>query len=317
MTEPAPVLSILIVNWNARDLLRRCLDSLAGTRVPSEIILVDNASTDGTLAMLAVEFPRETTPALNVIASPRNLGFAAANNLAASHARGEWLLLLNPDTEVPAGTLETMIEFVSTKPEIGAAGPELRNPDGSHQRSCWRGYPGLWMAISDAFYLWKLPWLPGSEYAPSELRAARPVDHLLGACLFIRRAAWNQVGALDEDYFLFLEETDWCWRAERAGWQIYYVPEVHITHYGQHSMRQAPLRNIPHFYASYLRFYRSHHPRARVRLRLLKMVTATACLVRIALWQLRRSLARESVGRARAGAMAAGYRQALAEVATA
>lgn len=308
----APLLSILIVNWNSGSLLRACLDSIPRAEIPLEIIVLDNGSTDDSAAMVRSQFPE-----VELIASPSNVGFAAANNRAAQRARGEYFLLLNPDTVIPSGTLGALVDFGVQRPTVGAVGPKLLNADGTHQRSCWRGYPGLGMALSDALFLWKIPglaWIQPSEYRPAELRTARPVDHLLGACLLIRRAAWEQVGPLDERYFLFLEETDWCWRARRAGWLIYYLPDVSITHYGQQSMRLAPRRNVPQFYKSYIWFDRAHHRRAILRAAALKSIIAVACALRISMWQLRARRATDALARARAAAMATGYWQTLTEL---
>ncbi len=313
----APLCSILIVNWNARDFLQACLKSIPTDALPLEILVVDNASTDGSVALLEREFSPERFPQIKVIANPTNLGFAAANNLAARCAHGKYLFLLNPDTTLAENTLHAMIQFAEEHPRVGALGPALRNPDGSLQRSCWRGYPGLAMAFSDALFLWKVPWLPlasASEYRSEELRAPRAVDHLLGACMLIRREAWESVGGLDEDYFLFLEETDWCWRAQRAGWDIYYLPQVAVTHYGQQSMRRFPQRNVPQFYKSYIRFYRMHHSVPSIGVFALKMIIALACLIRIGMWQLRRMRAEGGKTQKRATAMAAGYWQTLQQL---
>lgn len=306
--------SVIIVNWNARDLLRTCLASLQQQTALCEIIVLDNASTDNTLGMVRAEFPHVTC-----IASNKNLGFAAGNNLAAKLARGRYMLLLNPDTVVPPSALDKMVAYADAHPEIGALGPELQNPDGSHQRSCWRGFPGLGMAFADALYLWKVPGLGfavASEYRPEELLESRSVDHLLGACMLIRRAAWAQVGALDESYFLFLEETDWCLRAQHAGWRVVYFPGAHVIHFGQASMRQAPLKNIPQFYNSYVRFYRANNGQNPLGVNVLKGIIGLGCLIRIGMWQRRENRAADAGARELARAMTAGYRQTLRELGT-
>lgn len=308
----SPAVSVIIVNWNAREFLRACLASLADQTIPLEIFVVDNASGDASVEMVRSEFPR-----VQLIASEKNLGFAKGNNVAATRAQGRYLFLLNPDTTVPPDSLTKLVAYADTLPECGAVGPELQNPDGSHQRSCWRSYPGLGMALTDAFYLWKMPWLPfanRSEFRPEELTQPRPVPHLLGACMLIRRTAWEQVGALDENYFLFLEETDWCFRARRAGWQVIYYPFVHIIHYGQQSMRQAPRKNIPQFYASYLRFYRSAHVANHAGVFALKSIIGMACLIRIGMWRERAARARDTAARETARAMTLGYQQTLSEL---
>lgn len=306
-----PTVSTIIVNWNAREFLRACLASLTAQNVSQEIFVVDNASNDASADMVRANFPD-----VQLIASEKNLGFAAANNLAAARARGQYLFFLNPDTTVPPDTLQTLTAYADAQPSCGALGPELQNADGSHQRSCWRGFPGLGMALADALYLWKMPWLPfaeRSEYRANELLEPRIVDHLLGACMLVRRAAWVQVGALDEKYFLFLEETDWCYRAQRAGWQCVYMPYAHVIHYGQQSMRQAPRKNIPQFYSSYLRFYRAHAKNAP-GVYALKSIIALACLIRLGMWRERARGARDAAARELANAMTSGYRQTLSEL---
>lgn len=307
-------LSVVIVNWNTRAYLEACLTSLDEQAIPHQVIVLDNASNDG-----SAELVRRAFPNVHLIASDKNLGFAAGNNRAARASHGDYLLLLNPDTVVPSGTLQTLVEYADAHPEIGALGPALENPDGSHQRSCWRGYPGLGMALADALYLWKIPWLPfgtSSEYRPEELKQPLVVDHLLGACMLIRRACWQQVGEIDASYFLFLEETDWCYRAQRAGWQLVYYPYAHIVHYGQASVRQAPRKNIPLFYSSYLRFYRARHGQNSPGSFLLKGIIALACVIRMGMWRTRAAQARDTAARELAGAMTLGYRQTLTELGT-
>lgn len=308
-----PALSILIVNWNAATVLGDCLASLpAGAgRVAYETLVVDNASTDASLPLL-----RERFPGVQVIANAQNVGFAGANNQAAQAARGRYLLLLNPDTQVRPGALEALVDFAEAHPAAGAIGPRLLNADGTPQRSCWRGFPGLGMALSDALYLWKVPGLPfarRTEYQPTELTAPREVDHLLGAAMLIPRALWAQTGGLDASYFLFLEETDWCYRAQRLGRRCVFLPSAVIVHLGEHSMGQNPARNLPQFYRSYCQFYRKHQAPGPVRRALLKGIIALAALIRLGLWGWRR-VRRAGAARDHARAMQAGYAHVLAQL---
>jgi len=280
-------LTVIIVNWNAEELLGKCLESvfISGKQLSMEVVLVDNNSTDG-----SVRFVREHFPKVRIIENPDNRGFAAANNQAAERSTGKYLLLLNPDTEVLPGALPALVDYADANPGIGVLGPRLINADGTLQRSCWRRFPDLVTAFVDAFYLWKLPYSPMakfSEYGPDELSSPRQVAHLLGACLLIRREAWDEVGPLDEDYFLFLEETDWCMRAHHAGWQIVYYPDAGVIHYGQHSAGQIPGEALPHFYRSYCRFYRKAHPMESGRIILLKSIIILAVIIRIGLWMFR------------------------------
>jgi N-acetylglucosaminyl-diphospho-decaprenol L-rhamnosyltransferase len=309
MTHPID-LSVIIVNWNARALLAECLTSLAGGggSLTFETLVIDNASTDGSQDMVRADFPwvRHHVNAIN-------LGFAAANNQAISRAAGRYLLLLNPDTQVPPGTLEALVRYADAHSDIGCLGPRLLTTAGLPQRSCWRGFPGLTMALSDALYIWKAPTLPIArqiEFNPAELTAPVDVDHLLGACLLIRREAWKQVGELDEGFFLFLEETDWCYRARAKGWRIVFHPGIDVIHAGAHSVHQVPQCNLPQFYSSYCRFYRKRRPDRPLGVLLLKGIIAMAALLRIGLWTARASQSDE-VARRHARAMRAGYRQVL------
>ena len=307
-------LSVIIVSWNGCELLSRCLSSLESQfrEMNMEILVIDNASADNSVQMIADRFPN-----VKLIANDENRGFAAANNQAAALCRGRFLLLLNPDTEMLPGVLRQLVTYADCHSDIGVLGPRLLNQDGSIQRSCWRGYPGITAAWVDALYLWKMPWLPlarNSEYAPDELQDTLDVDHLLGACLLINRSAWDDVGPLDERYFLFLEETEWCRRAKYRGWRVVHYPHAAIVHHGQHSMRQQPSRNLPYLYRSYCLFYRDSPKSNEIGLTALKLVIALAILIRFAVWTLRRAFARGESQRDQAGSMIRGYRQVLFEL---
>ena len=305
--------SILIVNWNGGAVLEACLGSLPAAigSMAAEIWVFDNASTDGSPARIRQEFPD-----VHLHVNTDNCGFAAANNQAASEAQGRYFLLLNPDTRLSAGSIEELFRSAEADPTIGVVGPRLNHADGSFQRSCWRGFPGLGMALSEALYLWKIPQLPFArhiEFDPAHLTAPVDVDHLLGACLLIRRETWERVGGLDERFFLFLEETDWCFRAKQAGWRVVYDPRISVTHLGEYSVNQNPQRNLPQFYRSYVQFYRKHFSLTPVRLGLLKTIIAAAALLRIMLWQFR-ALSRLGLAARQARAMQAGYGRVLRDL---
>lgn len=311
--KPSVDMSILIVNWNAQELLSRCLASLEGSvGIRIETIVVDNASIDNSVAMIRANFPN-----VYVIANGENKGFAAANNQAAAQATGRYLLLLNPDTKIPDGSLAELIAYSDTIAQLGAVGPRVINPDGTTQRSCWRGYPGIAAALIDAFYLWKIPGLPfvrNTEISADHLRNVLEVDHILGACMLIPRDVWQEIGPLDEDYFLFLEETDWCRRAKALGKRIVYLPTAEVIHYGQHSMRQQPSRNLPHLYRSYCRFYRHGSGSNGFRMFVLKVVISLAILVRLIMWQIRGFFSHTEKQREQARDMLVGYFQVLREL---
>jgi len=263
-----PDLSVIIVNWNVRDLLRRCLHSILAN-LPAcqlEIIVVDNGSTDGSPEMVRTEFPQ-----VHLLANPDNRGFTGANNQGLAVARGRYVLLLNPDTEVVGDALETLVAFADVHPDVGVVGPQLLNPDGTVQSSR-RRFPTLATALLESTWL--------QPYAPRRLLARyyvldRPddevqdVDWVTGAALMARREAVEQVGPLDEGFFMYSEELDWCRRFRAAGWRVVYLPTARIIHHeGKSSEQVLPARHI-HFQTSKIRYFRKYHgPAAAEVLRL-------------------------------------------------
>jgi N-acetylglucosaminyl-diphospho-decaprenol L-rhamnosyltransferase len=263
-----PDLSVIIVNWNVRDLLRRCLHSILAN-LPAcqlEIIVVDNGSTDGSPEMVRTEFPQ-----VHLLANPDNRGFTGANNQGLAVARGRYVLLLNPDTEVVGDALETLVAFADVHPDVGVVGPQLLNPDGTVQSSR-RRFPTLATALLESTWL--------QPYAPRRLLARyyvldRPddevqdVDWVTGAALMARREAVEQVGPLDEGFFMYSEELDWCRRFRAAGWRVVYLPTARVIHHeGKSSEQVLPARHI-HFQTSKIRYFRKYHgPAAAEVLRL-------------------------------------------------
>lgn len=258
-----PRLSIIIVSWNVRNLLRVCLQSLlddvAAVGLAAEILVVDSASADGTPQMVAAEFP-----SVRLLAQSDNVGFARGNNLGLAAARGAYLLLLNPDTQVRPGALAHLLTYLHANPEVGLVGPQLLNPDGSLQSSR-RRFPTL------ATFIWESTWL--QPYAPrAVLRryyaqdlpddAVNDVDWVSGAAMLTRRAVVEQVGGLDEGYFMYSEELDWCRRIRLAGWRIVYLPQARIVHHIGKSSEQAVTARHIHFQRARLRYVRQYHGRA-------------------------------------------------------
>jgi hypothetical protein len=218
---------------------------------------VDNASSDGSAGMVHAEFP-----SVHVIANDRNRGFTAANNQGLSLGRGRHFLLLNPDTEVVGNALETMVHYMNTHPEVGALGPQLRFPDGSLQPSR-RRFPGFVTGLVESTVVQE--WSPDNRIlrkyymtdTPDD--AIQPVDWVVGACLLVRRQAYEQVGGLDEGFFMYSEELDWCRRIKDAGWEVVYLPTATIVHHeGKSSEQAVPARHI-HFHSSKVRYFRKHH----------------------------------------------------------
>ena len=224
------LVSICIVNWNTREDLRRCLRSLpAGAgALDLEIFVVDNASSDGSPEMVAGEFPH-----VQLIRNTRNTGFAHANNQAIRRCRGDYVLLLNSDTVVHPGALAQLVAGMESDPRVGIGGPKLLNADGSLQYSC-RRFPtftaGIFRnnALGQRFARSKQV----RDYLMTDFDHAvdAEVDWVSGAVLCIRRATLEQIGMLDERFFIYCEDVDWCYTAHQAGWKVVYFPAAVITH---------------------------------------------------------------------------------------
>jgi GT2 family glycosyltransferase len=249
-------LSIIIVSWNVRRDLESCLQSLrANAEAGAEIVVVDNASRDDTLTMLA------GYPEVRVIANDVNRGFAAANNQGLAVARGRWLLLLNPDTLMPEAGLRKLLEFADNMPLAGIIGPRLLNSDGSLQSSC-RRFPTVRAALYRHTILGRLrpDAAPMRDYLMAEWdhQTPREVDWVSGACLLIRRETFAQVGPLDEGFYWGSEDVDYCFRAHRAGWQVWYTPQPAVVHAIGRSSDQAILRTIVRTHRSMQRLYTKH-----------------------------------------------------------
>jgi hypothetical protein len=250
------LLSVVVVSWNTRDLLRTCLQSafeaagqLGGQ---AEIIVVDNASTDHSVDMVRQQFPT-----VRVIPNTSNAGFAAATNQGIRVSRGRRVLLLNPDTTTAPDVLRILTSFLDEHPEAGAVGPRLVGKDGEPQISC---FP----LPTHARELWRLFHLDSfvavARYPESLLGSAEPqqVESVQGACLLIRRTALEQTGLLDERYFIYTEEIDLCRRLLDCGWQIYWVPAAVVVHHGGASTSQVGARMFLELYRSKVQYFRKH-----------------------------------------------------------
>lgn len=256
-------LSVIIVSFDCASLLTRCLESLESNRsdLDFEVIVVDNGSTDGTL-----EAARARD--VSVIELGRNAGFAAANNVAISRARGQFLLFLNPDTIVPPGALRRLLQAIEDRPEIGMLGCKLTLPDGSLDHAAKRGFPSPLAAIAYFVGLGRV--LPGSkrlgQYTAAHLDPDEEhlVDAINGAMMLVRRTALDAVGPLDEDYWLYMEDLDWCWRFWAEGWPVLYWPDVAIVHIkGGSSGKRRSWNTNYHFHRGMWLFYRKHVARSR------------------------------------------------------
>ncbi len=243
-------------------LLRDCLQSIfQQTReLDFEAIIVDNASTDGSREMLAIEFPQ-----VQVVCNDSNRGFAAANNQGIRLARGKYVLLLNSDTVILDRAIQKAVEYIAEHPQARIVGCKLLNGDGSLQPSC-RSFPSLWHLFSEAsfFYLiFKHTRLFGEYYMSHfDHNSARRVDFVTGAFMLVKREVFEKVGLFDETYFMYTEETDFCYRAAQQGFQVYFTPSAQIIHYGGGSTetRQSYLDQI---HLSQILFIRKHFRGAR------------------------------------------------------
>jgi N-acetylglucosaminyl-diphospho-decaprenol L-rhamnosyltransferase len=291
VAQPPVDISIIIVSWNVQALLRECLASLRasrgigwddGSRPCAEVIVVDNASADSSASMVKAEFPW-----VRLLANNDNRGFTRANNQGLALSRGRYAFFLNPDTRLDPDALAILLGYMEGHPAAGLAGPQLNYGDGSPQSSR-RRFPTFPMALFESTPLaWHWPpernrWARSyhlDDHPPA--REAEPVDWLVGAALFVRREALDQVGGFDEGYFMYSEELDWCRRATSAGWQIVYVPAARVTHYEGKSSEQAVAARHIRFQSSKVRYFRKYHGQTSatlLRLSLLGMFAAEGLL---------------------------------------
>lgn len=284
MATPEKDLSIIIVSYNVRELLKDCLISIFDTvneaAVRYEIIVVDNNSKDQTAEMVAARFPR-----VKLIANSHNHGFAAANNQAIRHARGRYLLLLNPDTIIKPFAIEQVLNFINTTPDAGIVGCKLLNSDGSVQPSC-AAFPTLLSVFSEYFFWYKIfPKSPlwGKPYMTHlDLNKIQEVESIKGAFLMIRRDIIERIGLLDERFFIYSEEVDLCYRVKKAGWKIYYFPEAQIIHLGGQSTKQQNLKMFIELHKTKCQLIDKHYSRAHAWL--MKTIMALGTFLRALFW---------------------------------
>jgi N-acetylglucosaminyl-diphospho-decaprenol L-rhamnosyltransferase len=299
-------LSVVIVSWNVCALLRDCLKSVTGAQwdrpqsatssvdsaqpeglvfsndtpktdrrsLTTEVIVVDNGSSDGSVEMVRSEFPQVT-----LIANPENLGFPTGNNQGITAAQGRYVMLLNPDTKVLGDAFPTLVHYMDAHPDVGLVGPQLLYPDGQVQSSR-RRFPTLGTLFFES--TWLAPLAPSSlldrYYVLDQLdNAVLDVDWVTGAAMLARREAVQQVGGLDEGFFMYSEELDWCRRIKGAGWRVVYLPTARIVHYVGKSSEQAVAARHINFQRSKIRYARKYHSRriaALLRLYLFGLYTS-------------------------------------------
>jgi len=251
-------LSIVIVTWNSQGFIRNCLDSifLSQGNFTSEIIVVDNGSVDETAKIVEQLYPQ-----VNLIQNKKNLGYAKANNQGIEKAKGEYILLLNPDTQVLEDSLSLIYEFMEENPKIGALGPKLLNPDESIQSSC-REFPTfstlIWefsglsrlFPTSRVFGRWRMGYFNFDEQ--------RETDQPMGSALMLRRATLEDVGAFDESFVMFFNDVDLCFRIKKGGWKIYFYPEAKVIHHKGASTRKVRAKMIWLSHLAFYKFFKKH-----------------------------------------------------------
>ena len=236
-------LSVVVLSYNTRDLLEQALRSVidASEGLAVEVLVADNDSRDGSADMVAEKFPQ-----IVLIRSGDNIGFAAGNNLALQQAKGRYVMLLNPDTIVRRDTLRCLVSFLDGHAEAGAAGCKVLNPDGTLQLECRRGFPTPLAAFCKMSGISRLfpknPRLAAYNLTFLDPEQVNEVDALSGSCMVVRKTTMDQVGLLDEDYFMYGEDLDWCYRIRQAGWKIFYTPDTEIVHFKGESGRAEPMK---------------------------------------------------------------------------
>lgn len=290
MPESSPDVSVCIVSWNVAGDLRACLESLRAQHTPPsfEVIVADNASSDDTVPMVRADFPE-----VRLIVNDENLGFARATNQTLAAAHGRYLLMLNPDTILPPDALARLVEAADTRPEAGIVAPRLVYPDGSLQYSC-RRFPTITAAIFRNTFLGRL--FPHARSAECYVMAdwdhdsLRTVDWASGACLLIRREAYEQVGPLDESFIFGSEDVDYGLRMRQAGWQVLFTPATTVVHAVGRSSSQAVVPTIVRSHRGMFRLYAKHFARNPITRALVWLGVWLRAVALIVSWELRRSL---------------------------
>lgn len=278
MSELPIHVSIIIVSWNVASLLRNCLKSLkpgheAAIRTGAawEIIVVDSASKDETVTMLKQEYPEA-----RLFAQQENVGFTRGNNIGLAAARGRYLLLLNPDTEVCGDAIQRMVRFLEAHPQAGIVGPHTLNTDGSTQSTRRRFLNRRLLFLESTWLQSWAPqrWLADFYVSDPPDTATLEVDWVQGSALMARREVYEQIGGLDEHYVMYFEEQDWCRRAKAQGWQVWYIGDSQFIHHGGKSSDQIGAFKHIHYQRSRIHYARKYYGRAfavllRIYLRLL------------------------------------------------
>lgn len=239
--------SIIIVNWNTAGLLLQCLESIykSGSQYSLEIIVVDNGSRDDSVALLTKIFP-----SVILIRNDQNFGFARANNQGISMAGGRYFVLLNSDTIVLPGAIDLLIQTADANPQVGVVGPKLLNMDGTMQKS-WSSFPSFLSELMGKNFRVRTP--------VADCPDAYEVDWIMGACMLVRSSTVDEVGMLDDAYFFYSEETDWCYRIKKKNWKVWYLASAEIYHLGGGSSNRGSLVQLARLYQGKLIFFKKYH----------------------------------------------------------
>lgn len=251
-----PEISVILVNWNTSNLLGKCLTLLIQQLegLTYDIWVVDNGSTDDSILMLSTHFPQ-----VNIILNGNNVGFAAANNQAMRVAKGRYFLLLNTDAFPEPNAIQALYYLAEMNARSGIIGARLNNLDGSFQGS-YVDFPSLGQEFLMLTGLGRLihgPWYP--NHTPVEGEGAKVVDYVQGACMLVRRDAYQRVGGFDQRFFMYSEEADWCYSMRQAGWEVWYQPAAEVTHLGSASSANRAAQRETDLYLSRLRFFKKHY----------------------------------------------------------
>lgn len=255
-------LSIIIVNWNTKDLLKKCLESIYEnySRAGFEVIVADNNSGDGSSQMAEKYFPQ-----VKLIKNKENYGFSKANNQAVRISKGSHILILNPDILIKKNALERLLDFLIENNSAGAAGAKLFNNDGSEQKSgYYRKYPSVtqitlfYTVLGKIFF--RIPKVYSYYFEDIDYKCPHEVDQIPGACLMVKRKVYEQLNGFDEDYFIWYEDVDFCYRMRKNKWKLYYLPEAEIIHIGGQSFVNIGLgEKINLFYTGMLKYFYKNH----------------------------------------------------------
>ncbi len=249
-------LSIVILSYKSKSDLERLLPSVfaSETKYSYEVIIVDNGSNDGTFEWLETQLKDLRFKDLKIIKN-QNTGFAAGNNLGIKQSNGKYILLLNPDTKIEKDTLEVMLDFMDSHPEVGISGCKVIKPDGSLDLACRRKFPNPWNSFKRLFLL------SNADYnlTAIDVNQEMEIDSVMGAFLLIRKPVVELIGLLDEDFFMYGEDIDWCWRCKEEGYKVWYYPKTSITHFKGSSSAKIAFKALKWFHDAMWIFYSKHY----------------------------------------------------------